>query len=87
MDFINNRSAEYGYSRSSASSGRPHMYRSKPNEIFAALPGEVLELILDELKKLHLGKNTESCSTCWMRDLCSIMMASKKWSKFARTSL
>lgn len=87
MDFINSRSSEFGQSRSSASSGRPSLHRSKPNEIFSALPGEVLELILDELKKLHLGKSADSCSTCWMRDLCSISLASRKWCKFARTSL
>lgn len=58
-----------------------------PGEIFAVLPGEVLELILDELKKLHLGPGSESCATCWMRDLCSICLSARKWCKFARTAL
>ena len=61
--------------------------KSRPGEMFATLPGEVLELILDELKKLHLGKGSESCATCWMRDLGSISLTSRKWHKFARTSL
>ncbi|SPN96775.1 uncharacterized protein DNG_00295 [Cephalotrichum gorgonifer] len=88
MEFINRRASEYTFNRSSGGSGgRPYIARSKPGEIFSALPGEVLELILDELKKLHLKPGSESCSTCWMRDLCSISLSSRKWSKFARTSL
>lgn len=64
-------------------------YRSKakPGELFAALPGEVLELILEELKKLHLQPGSDSCATCWMRDCCSIALSARKWSKFARASL
>jgi hypothetical protein len=61
--------------------------KARPGELFSMLPGEVLELILDELKKLHLAPGCESCSTCWMRDLCSIYLSSRKWAKFARTAL
>jgi hypothetical protein len=61
--------------------------RPRPGELFAALPGEVLELILDELKNLHLQERGDSCSTCWMRDLCSMALSSRKWYKYARTSL
>ncbi|KAL0938804.1 uncharacterized protein CTRU02_205414 [Colletotrichum truncatum] len=61
--------------------------KAKPGEIFAKLPGEVLELILGELKKLHLDKNKESCATCWMRDLCSISLTARKWCKYARVAL
>ncbi|KAL1869727.1 hypothetical protein VTK73DRAFT_2935 [Phialemonium thermophilum] len=58
-----------------------------PGELFAALPGEVLELILEELKRLHLRPGSRSCATCWMRDCCSIAVSSRKWLKFARTAL
>lgn len=61
--------------------------KAKPGEIFAKLPGEVLELILGELKKLHLEKPTESCATCWMRDVCSVTLTARKWCKFARVAL
>ncbi|TEA16487.1 hypothetical protein C8034_v001282 [Colletotrichum sidae] len=61
--------------------------KAKPGEIFARLPGEVLELILDELKKSHLDKSSDSCATCWMRDLCSITLTARKWCKFARVAL
>lgn len=87
MEFLNNRSEYIFHGSSGSVSSRPYVPQAKPNEIFAALPGEVLELILDELKKLHLRPGSESCATCWMRDLCSISVSSRKWSKFARTSL
>ncbi|KAK2045039.1 hypothetical protein LZ31DRAFT_266089 [Colletotrichum somersetense] len=61
--------------------------KAKPGEIFAKLPGEVLELILGELKRAHLGNSSQSCATCWMRDLCSVSLTAKKWCKFARVAL
>ncbi|KAK6227210.1 hypothetical protein QIS74_00765 [Colletotrichum tabaci] len=76
---------EYMYQRPSQTT----MFRkkAKPGEIFAKLPGEVLELILDELKKAHLDKGSQSCATCWMRDLCSVSLTARKWCKFARVAL
>ncbi|KAJ3948133.1 uncharacterized protein N0V96_002376 [Colletotrichum fioriniae] len=76
---------EYMYSRPSQTS--VFRKKAKPGEIFAKLPGEVLELILGELKKLHLEKPTESCATCWMRDVCSVTLTARKWCKFARVAL
>lgn len=61
--------------------------KTQPGELFTALPGEVLELILVELKKLHLQPGSSSCATCWMRDCCSVAVSSRKWLKFARTAL
>ncbi|KAF5526861.1 hypothetical protein CGCA056_v000536 [Colletotrichum aenigma] len=76
---------DYLYQRPS----QPVVFRKKaqPGEIFAKLPGEVLELILGELKKLHLDRSSESCATCWMRDLCSISLTARKWCKYARVAL
>ncbi|ORY57514.1 uncharacterized protein BCR38DRAFT_354291 [Pseudomassariella vexata] len=64
-------------------------YRKKaaPGEIFAALPGEVLEIILDELRNLHLAPSSTSCATCMMRDLCAAALAARKLLKFARVAL
>lgn len=61
--------------------------KAQPGEIFAALPGELLEMILGELKKLHLQPGSDSCATCWMRDCCSLALSARKWYKFARTAL
>lgn len=59
----------------------------EPNELFGTLPGEVLEVVLEWLKELHLDPKSTSCTTCWTRDLCSLSLASRKWSKVARLSL
>lgn len=59
----------------------------KPDEMFATLPNEVLELILEKLKQLHLGAGSISCTTCWMRDLCNVCLASQRWAPVARTAL
>ncbi|KAI9171515.1 hypothetical protein HJFPF1_01000 [Paramyrothecium foliicola] len=59
----------------------------QPNEMFAALPGEVLEIILEKVKQLHLGAGSTSCATCWMRDLCNICLASRKCAEFSRAAL
>ncbi|ERS96116.1 hypothetical protein HMPREF1624_07652 [Sporothrix schenckii ATCC 58251] len=57
-----------------------------PGEMFAALPGEVLELILDELKKSHM-EDGQSCATCWMRDACAMAVTARKMLKYARVAL
>ncbi|KXX76120.1 hypothetical protein MMYC01_206295 [Madurella mycetomatis] len=61
--------------------------RAQQGELFAALPGEVLELILDELRKLHLRPGSSSCATCWMRDCCSAAVSARKFLKYAREAL
>ncbi|KAL6873120.1 hypothetical protein J3F83DRAFT_732119 [Trichoderma novae-zelandiae] len=59
----------------------------RPNELFGLLPGEVLDLVLRSLKGLHLDKNSDSCATCMMRDLCSAALCSRRWYKHARVVL
>lgn len=58
-----------------------------PNELFGTLPSEVLEVVLEWLKELHLNEQSNSCATCWMRDLCSLSQSCRKWAKVARFSL
>jgi hypothetical protein len=60
---------------------------SQPNQTFDALPDEVLEVILGMLKRQHLDSASESCATCWMRDLSNICLSSRKWAKSARMAL
>ncbi|KAF7562177.1 hypothetical protein G7046_g1960 [Stylonectria norvegica] len=59
----------------------------KPNQMFAAVPGEVLHLILAKLRDLHLDAESDSCATCWMRDVSNVCLASRKWSNAARKAL
>ncbi|KAJ4290105.1 hypothetical protein N0V88_006611 [Collariella sp. IMI 366227] len=61
--------------------------KTQPGELFAALPGEVLELILSELRKLHLRAGSTSCATCWMRDCCNVAVSGRKFLKYAREAL
>lgn len=64
-----------------------HPSRPKPNEQFDRLPSEVLSLILDHLRRLHLPEESDSCATCWMRDCCSVAMCNKGWLDIARKTL
>lgn len=66
---------------------KQNRFRRNPGELFATLPDEVLEIILDSLKKLHLEPKSDSCATCMMRDLCSVAVASRRFLGFARAAL
>ncbi|PHH89160.1 hypothetical protein CDD83_6592 [Cordyceps sp. RAO-2017] len=61
--------------------------RTRPQATMASLPGEVLEVVAEMLKELHLGAKSESCATCWMRDLCSLSLCCRQWSRVARRAL
>ncbi|KAH7171067.1 hypothetical protein EDB81DRAFT_189166 [Dactylonectria macrodidyma] len=80
---------EYLYQRPMAANRRQAPTRAslQQNEMFAMLPGEVLSLIMDKLRDLHLRPGSESCATCWMRDVCNVSLASRKWHKTARIAL
>lgn len=43
------------------------------------LPPPALDLVLDHLKSVHLGPMSESCSTCYLRDLTSMQVTCKAW--------
>jgi hypothetical protein len=66
---------------------KPYRAPRVSSELIMVLPDEVLDLIMAELKKLHLDEGRESCATCWMRDMCSLSLVSRKWLGPARTAL
>lgn len=67
---------------------KQHSYRRRgPGELFAALPSEVMQLILDHLGDLHLEPSSTSCATCMMRDFCSVALSARKLLVHARTAL
>lgn len=66
---------------------KPVRRKSKPGELFSILPGEVLEMILAHLKKLHLAPGSTSCATCWMRDACSAALSCRKMLRHAHGAL
>ncbi|KAI1073509.1 hypothetical protein F5B20DRAFT_574733 [Whalleya microplaca] len=79
------RRPEHGWQRPAPI--KQHRQKRKTGELFAALPEEVLGLILDELKNLHLSPGSTSCATCMMRDLCSVAVSARKLLKVARAAL
>ncbi|KAI2606556.1 hypothetical protein GGR54DRAFT_633409 [Hypoxylon sp. NC1633] len=79
------RRAEYGWQRPAPI--KQYRRRRNTGELFDALPEEVLGLILDELKDLHLKPSSTSCATCMMRDMCSVAVSARKLLKVARPAL
>ncbi|KAH6648341.1 hypothetical protein BKA67DRAFT_522036 [Truncatella angustata] len=80
------RRPEYGWQRPAPIK----QYRKKavqPGEQFAAMPDEVLDLIMSNLRKLHMAEGSFSCATCMMRDLCSVASSSRRLLKVARDAL
>ncbi|KHN99924.1 uncharacterized protein MAM_01848 [Metarhizium album ARSEF 1941] len=67
----------------------PNMRRSsaRVGDLFASLPGEILDVILQMLKQIHLENGSGSCATCWMRDACNVAVCCRRWSKAARLAL
>jgi hypothetical protein len=69
----------------------PHIPKLKnaPGEAFRKLPKELLMLIVDQLRTLHLdgGVVGETCATCWMRDVCNLSLTSRKWAAAAKPKL
>lgn len=60
----------------------------KPSgEALKKLPEEILQVILGELKKSHLGSGSLSCATCMMRDLVNLGLSCKKWRGAAQIAL
>jgi hypothetical protein len=68
---------------------RVSVSNNTPGEAFRKLPKEILDVVLVELRKLHLEvqDGTETCATCWMRDLCSLSQTNQKWARVAQFKL
>jgi hypothetical protein len=79
------RKPEHGWQRPAPI--KQYRRRREEGELFAALPDEVLGLIMRRLKELHLKPESSSCTTCMMRDLCSVAVSAKKLLKVARVAL
>ncbi|KAF2828636.1 hypothetical protein CC86DRAFT_444791 [Ophiobolus disseminans] len=51
-----------------------------PVAVFKILPKEVYQCIVVQLEQIHL-RQTESCSSCYLRDLHSLSLVSRAWDK------
>ncbi|KAF4123411.1 hypothetical protein GMORB2_6112 [Geosmithia morbida] len=90
FDSGNWKSVDFGGGgpRSPGACSQQYRRGSGPDGIFGGLPDAVLGLVLDHLKSLHLDDDEDgTCATCWMRDVCSISLTSRRWSKPARAAL
>ncbi|KAH6691696.1 hypothetical protein F5X68DRAFT_259689 [Plectosphaerella plurivora] len=65
----------------------PRTVKRQPGELFASLPPTVLSTILVKLRESHLELKSDSCSTCWMRDVCAMAVVSRKWHGLAQSVL
>ncbi|KAI1180644.1 hypothetical protein F4777DRAFT_256346 [Nemania sp. FL0916] len=79
------RMPEHGWHRPAPI--KQYRRRREEGELFAALPEEVLSLILQKLRESHLKPGSTSCATCMMRDLCAVAVCAKKLLKVARVAL
>lgn len=55
-------------------------------QFFERLPREIHHCILNQLKHLH-GEPSHICPGCWQRDLYSLSLVSRGWSRVAREQL
>lgn len=74
-------------SGNSTGSGAEKKLKNKPGEALAKLPEELLVVIMEALRELHLNESSSSCETCWMRDACSLALVNKKWRNASRLVL
>ncbi|KAL9096655.1 MAG: hypothetical protein Q9165_001143 [Trypethelium subeluteriae] len=51
------------------------------------LPEEVYQCIAQQLESAHKNKESELCSACYMKDLCSLSLTSRKWQKSAQEAM
>ena len=49
--------------------------------VFRNLPISIYENIARQLKAIHTGPLSQSCHTCYLRDLCSLSLTSRAWDK------
>lgn len=64
--------------------------KNKPGTAFKKLPKEVLDLIVKKLREAHLIRRRDgkvTCSTCVMRDLCSVAVVNRQCFNSARWQL
>jgi len=55
--------------------------RAPPRPVFHNLPPEIYDCILRQLRVFHEDEKSQSCQTCYQRDLCSLSATSRSWDK------
>ena len=60
---------------------------SLSTRFFQLMPPEIYDCILRQLEVVHLDSSLTSCGTCFIKDLCSLALASKSWSRPVRSRM
>ncbi|KAF2133530.1 hypothetical protein P153DRAFT_282090 [Dothidotthia symphoricarpi CBS 119687] len=60
--------------------------RQFPAHTFQNLPREVYDCIIAQLEQIHLGQ-TQTCRSCYLKDLYGLSLTSRSWSKAATPQL
>ena len=58
-----------------------------PPPVFKYLPTEIYDCILQQLRVVHMRPNTQSCATCYTRDLYNLALTSRAWDRAVRVQL
>ena len=58
-----------------------------PPPVFKYLPTEIYDCILQQLQVVHMRPNTQSCATCYTRDLYNLALTSRAWDRAVRVQL
>jgi hypothetical protein len=58
-----------------------------PSVAWGKLPSPALEIVLNHLRTLHVGRQSTSCMTCYMRDLTAMHLTCTGWSSCVRKTL
>lgn len=58
-----------------------------PIPMFRRLPPEIYECILEQLNVLHSNPSSQSCATCYLRDLYNLALTSRTWDRAVRVKL
>ena len=55
--------------------------KTPPRPIFQGLPPEIYDCVIQQLRVVHEDPASQSCQTCYLRDLCSLALTSRGWDK------
>ncbi|KAF1983677.1 hypothetical protein K402DRAFT_360674 [Aulographum hederae CBS 113979] len=58
-----------------------------PARFFQTLPKEIYACIVRQLEILHLASDRKTCPTCYLRDLCSLFLTSRRFNHAATDQL
>ncbi|TID25210.1 hypothetical protein E6O75_ATG04415 [Venturia nashicola] len=61
--------------------------RTLPSRFFEKLPEEVYQCIVAQLEESYFSDEFGTCTTCYMKDLHSLMLTSRDWERVSRRKL